>query len=75
MNVEYSVHGLRCACGGFVQWRVSPHVVVLYQGEENTQRLEERGQVVLITERRELDGGNRKGRIVIRVSSTKYSSK
>ncbi|KAL3876620.1 hypothetical protein ACJMK2_034439 [Sinanodonta woodiana] len=39
---------------------------ILHKGEENTQRHEEKGRVVMVTERREFDGGNRKGHIVIR---------
>ena len=38
------------------------------QGEENTLRHEENGEVVMVTEHRVLDGGNRKGHIVIKVS-------
>lgn len=41
---------------------------ILHQGEENTVRHEEEGEVVLITEHRVLDSGNRKGHIVIKVS-------
>ena len=39
------------------------------QGEENTCRHEEKGEVVMVTEHRVLDAGNRKGHIVIRVST------
>ena len=39
-----------------------------FQGEENTKRHKEEGQVVMVTEHRDLDGGNRRGHIVIRVS-------
>ncbi|XP_070185969.1 rap guanine nucleotide exchange factor 2-like isoform X2 [Littorina saxatilis] len=39
---------------------------ILHQGEENTRRHEEQGEVVMVTEHRELDGGNRRGHIVIR---------
>ncbi|KAI8521336.1 Rap guanine nucleotide exchange factor 2 [Branchiostoma belcheri] len=35
-------------------------------GEVNTRRVEEEGEVVMVTEHRELDGGNRKGHIVIK---------
>ena len=35
-----------------------------FQGEENTLRHEENGEVVMVTEHRVLDGGNRKGHIV-----------
>lgn len=38
------------------------------QGVENTRKHEEQGRVVMVTEHRVLDGGNRKGHIVIRVS-------
>ena len=37
------------------------------QGEENTRRHEEDGKVVMVTEHRVFDGGNRRGHIVIRV--------
>lgn len=40
---------------------------ILHQGEENTVRHEEDGDVVLITEHRVLDSGNRNGHIVIKV--------
>ncbi|CAH1246957.1 RAPGEF6 [Branchiostoma lanceolatum] len=39
---------------------------ILHQGEVNTRRVEEEGEVVMVTEHRELDGGNRKGHIVIK---------
>ncbi|XP_076458916.1 rap guanine nucleotide exchange factor 2-like isoform X3 [Babylonia areolata] len=39
---------------------------ILHQGEENTRKHEEQGEVVMVTEHRELDGGNRRGHIVIR---------
>uniref|UniRef100_A0A2C9LIN6 Rap guanine nucleotide exchange factor 2 n=1 Tax=Biomphalaria glabrata TaxID=6526 RepID=A0A2C9LIN6_BIOGL len=39
---------------------------ILHQGEENIKKHEEKGKVVMVTEHRELDGGNRKGHVVIR---------
>ena len=39
----------------------------LFQGEENIKKHEEKGRVVMVTEHRELEGGNKKGHIVIRV--------
>lgn len=39
---------------------------ILHQGVENTRKHEEQGRVVMVTEHRVLDGGNRKGHIVIR---------
>ncbi|XP_041363202.1 rap guanine nucleotide exchange factor 6-like isoform X3 [Gigantopelta aegis] len=39
---------------------------ILSQGEENTKRHKEEGQVVMVTEHRDLDGGNRRGHILIR---------
>ncbi|XP_060082252.1 rap guanine nucleotide exchange factor 6-like isoform X3 [Ylistrum balloti] len=39
---------------------------ILHQGEENTRRHEEEGNIVLVTEHRVFDGGNRRGHIVIR---------
>ncbi|XP_033756431.1 rap guanine nucleotide exchange factor 6-like isoform X5 [Pecten maximus] len=39
---------------------------ILHQGEENTRRHEEEGSIVLVTEHRVFDGGNRRGHIVIR---------
>ena len=68
MNIEYSSCGIQIFCDGFRELRISADTVVLYQGEENTRRHEEQGEVVLVTEHRILDGGNRKGHIVIRVS-------
>ena len=41
---------------------------ILDQGKENTQSCIEEGEVVMVTEHRVFDGGNRKGQIVIRVS-------
>ncbi len=72
MNVEYSAGvGLWCQCKGFSQLRLSADVILLYQGEENTRRVEENGETVLVTEHRVLDSGNRKGHIVIRVCNKK----
>lgn len=48
--------------------------IFIWQGEENTRKHEEKGEVVMVTEHRELDGGNRKGQIVIRVSMVNFSS-
>ncbi|KAL8597464.1 hypothetical protein ACOMHN_050962 [Nucella lapillus] len=39
---------------------------ILHQEEENTRKHEEQGQVVMVTEHREFDGGHRRGHIVIR---------
>ncbi|ESO87122.1 hypothetical protein LOTGIDRAFT_107273 [Lottia gigantea] len=50
----------------FVCIAQSDYYRILHQGEENTKKHEEKGQVVMLTEHRELDGGNRKGNIVIR---------
>ena len=43
-------------------------IPIVFQGEENTKRHEEHGQIVMVTEHRILDSGNNKGHIVIRVS-------
>ena len=40
---------------------------ILSQGEINTQCVEEEGQVVMVTEHRTTDGGNRQGHVVIKV--------
>ena len=48
---------------------VTRHDIALLQGEENTLRHEENGEVVMVTEHRVLDAGNRKGHIVIKVSA------
>ena len=48
---------------------VTRHDLSLLQGEENTLRHEENGEVVMVTEHRVLDAGNRKGHIVIKVSA------
>nr|XP_006814043.1 PREDICTED: rap guanine nucleotide exchange factor 6-like [Saccoglossus kowalevskii] len=42
---------------------------ILHQGEENTRKVEEEGEVVMVTEHRVLDGGNRKGHVVIKATS------
>ncbi|XP_076369185.1 rap guanine nucleotide exchange factor 2-like isoform X2 [Tachypleus tridentatus] len=39
---------------------------ILHQGEVNTRKHEEDGQVVLVTEQRVLDGGSQQGHVVIR---------
>ncbi|XP_064457908.1 rap guanine nucleotide exchange factor 6-like isoform X3 [Ornithodoros turicata] len=39
---------------------------ILHRSEENTWKVEENGQVVLVTEHRSLDGGSREGHVVIR---------
>ena len=41
---------------------------IFSQGEANTQKVEEEGEVVLVTEHRTTDGGSREGQVVIRVS-------
>ena len=68
MNIALLEDALEIQCAGFFPQRLSSSAVILYQGEENTRRHEEAGEVVLVTEHRVLDGGNRKGHIVIRVS-------
>ncbi|XP_013399838.1 rap guanine nucleotide exchange factor 6 isoform X2 [Lingula anatina] len=50
----------------FVCIAQSDYYRILHQGEENTHKFEEKGQVVMVTEDRVLDAGNRKGSIVIR---------
>ena len=40
---------------------------ILSQGEENIQKVTENGEVVVVTEYRTLDGGNRHGHVVIKV--------
>ncbi|XP_045212105.2 rap guanine nucleotide exchange factor 6-like isoform X7 [Mercenaria mercenaria] len=50
----------------FVCIAQSDYYRILHQGEENTRRHEEDGKVVMVTEHRVFDGGNRKGHIVIR---------
>ncbi|XP_074649386.1 rap guanine nucleotide exchange factor 6-like isoform X2 [Tubulanus polymorphus] len=47
---------------------------ILHQGEENTVRHEEEGKVTFVTEKRVLDGGNRKGHIVIRATPERLLS-
>lgn len=51
----------------FVCIAQSDYYRILHQGEENTRKHEEDGEVVLVTEHRVLDGGSRRGHIVIRV--------
>ncbi|KAG8191865.1 hypothetical protein JTE90_019800 [Oedothorax gibbosus] len=50
----------------FVCIAQSDYYRILHQGEENTRKHEEDGEVVLVTEHRVLDGGSRRGHIVIR---------
>ncbi|XP_077999088.1 rap guanine nucleotide exchange factor 2-like isoform X4 [Glandiceps talaboti] len=50
----------------FVCIAQSDYYRILHQGEENTRKVEEEGEVVMVTEHRILDGGNRKGHIVIK---------
>lgn len=50
----------------FVCIAQSEYYRILHQGEENTRKLEENGRVVLVTEHRVLDGGARRGHVVIR---------
>ena len=47
---------------------------IFSQGEANTQRVEEEGEVVLVTEHRTTDGGSREGQVVIRVRHVTYFS-
>lgn len=53
----------------FVCIRQSDYYRILHQGEENTQRVEEDGKLVLVMEQRHIEAINRKGNIVIKVSS------
>ncbi|CAL1529208.1 unnamed protein product [Lymnaea stagnalis] len=53
----------------FVCIAQSSYYKILHQGEENIKKHEVEGRVVMVTEHRELDGGNRKGHIVIRGTS------
>ncbi|KAK7067439.1 Rap guanine nucleotide exchange factor 2, partial [Halocaridina rubra] len=55
----------------FVCIRQTDYYCILHQGEENTRRIEENGIVVLVTEQRPIDGGNRKGNIVIKGTADK----
>ncbi|XP_067136215.1 rap guanine nucleotide exchange factor 6-like isoform X3 [Centruroides vittatus] len=50
----------------FVCIAQNDYYAILHQGEENTRKLEEDGEVVLVTEHRVLDGGSRRGHVVIR---------
>ncbi|CAL4156065.1 unnamed protein product, partial [Meganyctiphanes norvegica] len=52
----------------FVCIRQKDYYRILHQGEENTRRHEEDGKLVLVTEQRAVDGGNRKVNIVIKGS-------
>jgi Rap guanine nucleotide exchange factor 2 len=45
----------------------SEYYRILSQGEENIHELTENGEVVVVTEYRSLDGGNRHGYVVIKV--------
>ncbi|WAQ95760.1 RPGF6-like protein [Mya arenaria] len=50
----------------FVCIAQSDYYGILHQGEENTRRHYQDGQLTLVTELRVFDGGNRRGHIVIR---------
>ncbi|XP_042235626.1 rap guanine nucleotide exchange factor 2-like isoform X6 [Homarus americanus] len=50
----------------FVCIRQTDYYRILHQSEENIRRIEENGVLVLITEQRPIDAGNRKGNIVIK---------
>ncbi|GLG96449.1 Guanine nucleotide-releasing factor 2 [Gryllus bimaculatus] len=57
----------RCDDCQFVCITQSDYYRILHQGEENTRRHEEGGRLVLVTELRgALDGGSRRGHVVIR---------
>lgn len=51
----------------FVCIRQKDYYSILHQSEENIRRHEENGVLVLVTEQRPIDAGNRKGNIVIKV--------
>lgn len=60
----------RCDDCQFVCITQTDYYRIQSQGQENTRRHEENGLVVLVTEQRGLmDGGGRRGHVVIRVSS------
>ncbi|XP_071543383.1 uncharacterized protein PDZ-GEF isoform X3 [Panulirus ornatus] len=50
----------------FVCIRQTDYYRILHQSEENIRRHEENGVLVLVTEQRPIDAGNRKGNIVIK---------
>ncbi|XP_047738846.1 rap guanine nucleotide exchange factor 2 [Hyalella azteca] len=50
----------------FVCIRQSDYYSILHQGEENTQKVEEDGKLVLVMEQRHIEAMNRKGNIVIK---------
>jgi len=59
----------RCDDCQFVCITQTDYYRIQSQGQENTRRHEENGQVVLVTEQRGLmDGGGRRGHVVIRVN-------
>ncbi|MPC34873.1 Rap guanine nucleotide exchange factor 2 [Portunus trituberculatus] len=53
----------------FVCIRQTDYYRILHQSEENIRRHEENGVLVLVTEQRPIDAGNRKGNIVIKGTS------
>ncbi|XP_059174885.1 rap guanine nucleotide exchange factor 6-like isoform X3 [Physella acuta] len=55
----------------FVCIAQSSYYKILHLGEENIKKHEEKGMIVMETEHRQLDGGNRKGHIVIRATKEK----
>ena len=58
----------RCDDCQFVCVTQADYFRIQHQGEENILRHEEDGQIVMVVERREtIDGGSRRGHVVIRV--------
>ncbi|XP_048580801.1 rap guanine nucleotide exchange factor 6 isoform X2 [Nematostella vectensis] len=55
----------------FVCIAQSDYYRILTQGESNIQVIEEDGEVVMVTEHRSTDGGNRQGQVVIKAKSGK----
>ncbi|XP_042883464.1 rap guanine nucleotide exchange factor 2-like isoform X8 [Penaeus japonicus] len=58
----------------FVCIRQTDYYRILHQGEENTRRHEEDGVLVLVTEQRNIDAGNRRGNIVIKGTAERLMS-
>ncbi|XP_069992799.1 uncharacterized protein PDZ-GEF isoform X12 [Penaeus vannamei] len=58
----------------FVCIRQTDYYRILHQGEENTRRHEEDGVLVLVTEQRPIDAGNRRGNIVIKGTAERLMS-
>ena len=67
---HHGVMRTRCDDCQFVCITQTDYYRIQHQGEENIRKHEENGRIVMVTEQRGLEGGGRRGHVVIRVSLT-----